>query len=233
MADDLEVSERRGFAMRKDKKELVTRLLSSFLFIPMIMLMCLVPYWLFCALTAVVYVAIGFEIFSRKIQGHLLIRILAAVICLGGMIAFTYCRKELGVRGCVFLIFTSSFTDIGGYCFGKAFGRAKLCPSISPNKTWAGLFGGILLANIACYCLDGLFMPLYKNEFLSPNMYNFVMVQYIILSSIAGDLAESFFKRKINVKDTGAVFPGHGGFLDRLDSLVFASMSLALSVLFF
>jgi phosphatidate cytidylyltransferase len=233
MVDNVEVSGKRITAVRKDRKELVTRLISSFLFIPMILLMCLVPYWLFCGLTAIVYAAIVFEIFSKKIQGHFAIKLLAAAVCFCGMIAFMYCRRAFGVLGCVFLIFTSSFTDIGGYCFGKAFGGPKLCPKISPNKTWAGLCGGIILANIACYCLEELFLPLYKDELLSLNMYNFVMVQYIILFSIAGDLLESFFKRKIDVKDMGSMFPGHGGFLDRLDSLIFSSIALALSAVFF
>ncbi|MDR3151305.1 MAG: phosphatidate cytidylyltransferase [Holosporaceae bacterium] len=233
MADSMEVSEKQMIAVRKDRKELLTRLLSSFLFIPMILLMCLVPYWLFCGLTAIVYVAIVFEIFSKKIHGHLAIRIAAGAVCFCGILAFMYCRRTLGVLGCVFLIFTSSFTDIGSYCFGKAFGGPKLCPKISPNKTWAGLCGGIILANIACYCLEELFLPMYGGELPSLNMYNFVMVQYIILSSVVGDLLESLFKRKINVKDTGAIFPGHGGFLDRLDSLIFSSITLALSVVFF
>ncbi|MDR3180278.1 MAG: phosphatidate cytidylyltransferase [Holosporaceae bacterium] len=215
------------------KKELMRRLFSSILFIPVIAIVCFVPYGVLCGLSLVVLGAIIREIFSTKIKGKYGLRIMVGVVCLGGICGFTYCRKVLGISACIFLICASSFTDIGAYCFGKAIGGPKLCPKVSPNKTWAGLWGGIILANIACYCLRNLFFALPKTSERFVDLYSLPLLQYVIISSVVGDLLESFFKRKIGVKDMGSTFPGHGGFLDRLDSLVVASIALALKVAFF
>ncbi len=106
--------------------------------------------------------------------------------------------------------------DSFAYLVGKSIGRTKLFPSISPKKTWEGTLGGLVFALIAAY-----FMSLYE-----PNIS---MMQWLILATVVvitgsiGDLIESKFKRAAGVKDSGAILPGHGGMLDRLDSLVFAA----------
>jgi phosphatidate cytidylyltransferase len=110
-------------------------------------------------------------------------------------------------------------------------GGPKLCPKVSPNKTWAGFCGGIILANISFYCLHSLFLQLSSGSafFRKNDVFgDFSVVQIIILSSIVGDLLESSFKRRIAVKDMGDLFPGHGGVMDRLDSLIFASIVFVL-----
>lgn len=224
--------EENNLSVGGSRKELMQRLVSSILFIPLIAIVCFVPCGILCALSLAVYIAIGREIFFIKGKGKYTIRIIAALACLAGMGGFIYCRKVLGASACIFLICASSFTDIGAYCFGKAIGGPKLCPKISPNKTWAGFWGGIILANIACYCLRNLFFALPGAEGFI-NLYSLVTVQYVIIFSVAGDLLESLFKRKIAVKDMGNTFPGHGGFLDRLDSLIVASIALALKVALF
>jgi phosphatidate cytidylyltransferase len=135
----------------------------------------------------------------------------------------------MGQASCVFLICISSFTDIGAYSSGKLLRGPKLCPKISPNKTWAGFWGGIIFANIGFFCLDGAFFQFSTEKaFLGARIIDFWTVQLIILSSVAGDLLESWFKRAIRVKDMGDLFPGHGGILDRLDSLLLASIVLAI-----
>jgi phosphatidate cytidylyltransferase len=124
----------------------------------------------------------------------------------------------------------SSFSDIGAYAFGKILMGPKLCPKISPQKTWAGFWGGILLANVGFFALKNtllLFAPL--GCFGSGDFWDLWTVQAVILASVAGDLSESRFKRALGVKDMGDWFPGHGGFLDRLDSLLAASAALALT----
>ncbi|GHT91343.1 hypothetical protein FACS1894122_03600 [Alphaproteobacteria bacterium] len=216
--------------------ELVSRLLSSLLFVPVIVLMCLVKdeyISIFCLFSFATYAAILKEICARSINGKYLLRSVAAVVCFMGIFAFVYCRKVLGVSGCIFLISVSSFTDIGAYCFGKVIGGPKLCPRISPKKTWAGFLGGIIMANMACYSLDGLFFSVSNTNAAFSCIYNLATIQYVIIFSIFGDLLESFFKRKISVKDMGNIFPGHGGVLDRLDSLIVASIALALMVILF
>jgi phosphatidate cytidylyltransferase len=206
-----------------EKKEFIWRLSSSFLFILIVILLFLVPYRAFFLLCWGTYIAMVYEIFSPKIRGKMLLRVLAAIICFGGIQSFIYCRDFLGQQGCVFLICISSFADIGAYSFGKILKGPKLCPKISPQKTWAGFWGGIFFANVISFCLKGTVFPTGKNLVM-----DFWTIQMVILASIAGDLLESWFKRKIKVKDMGDLFPGHGGFLDRLDSLLLASIVLAL-----
>ena len=103
-------------------------------------------------------------------------------------------------------------TDVGGYVFGKIFKGRKLS-RISPNKTYSGLFGSYLLSVI-------ISLYLFKNIYEISELVLFSL----IISSIsqAGDLFISFLKRKAKLKDTGSIFPGHGGMLDRFDGLIFA-----------
>lgn len=104
-------------------------------------------------------------------------------------------------------------TDIGGYVFGKTIGGPKLAPKISPNKTWAGAIGGLVLTILV---LD--------NVGIGPNKGFLFYLLISLFSVIAqlGDLFESWVKRKFKVKDSGSILPGHGGMLDRLDSLIAA-----------
>ncbi len=108
-------------------------------------------------------------------------------------------------------------TDIGAYLFGCAIRGPKLAPSISPKKTWAGFFGGLILATIIGYIVALMFGARSSSVtiLLSP-----------VLSGVsqAGDLFESYFKRRSGVKESGDLIPGHGGVLDRIDGLVFAGI---------
>jgi CDP-diglyceride synthetase len=208
------------------KRDFFVRLLFSLAFIPVVTGMYFLSFDFFCVLCLCALGIIAKEIFSSKIAGKIFLRIVAFILCISGILSFIYCRKILGVNGYIFLICITSFTDIGAYCFGKTLKGPKLCPKISPNKTWAGLIGGVLSANVACYCLKA--HSAINNEFLSKTSYDLVIVQFIIFASIIGDLLESSFKRRISVKDMGTLFPGHGGMLDRLDSLIFASIVFAM-----
>lgn len=207
-------------------KELSARVSSSVLFVPIIGIVCFAPFWAFCLLCFVAFAAITREVMFSGIGNRRILRVFALIICIIGICSFVYCRKVYGVPGCVFLICITSFTDIGAYCIGKIFKGPKLCQKISPQKTWAGFFGGILFANIAYYFIKGLFLrsSLGSELLMSTIINNFIIVQLMIFSSIAGDLLESSFKRCIGVKDVGNLFPGHGGMLDRFDSLILASI---------
>jgi phosphatidate cytidylyltransferase len=102
-------------------------------------------------------------------------------------------------------------TDIGAYFAGRRFGRKKLAPTISPNKTVAGLYGGVAAAALlggAWVLLRGLGLPL------------LVLAPIYAACAQGGDLFESWMKRSAGVKDSGKLLPGHGGVLDRLDGLV-------------
>jgi phosphatidate cytidylyltransferase len=102
-------------------------------------------------------------------------------------------------------------TDIGAYFVGRAFGRTKLAPTISPGKTVAGLYGGVAAATI----LGGLWVL-----FRGLGHPLLVLAPVFAASAQGGDLFESWMKRRAGVKDSGSWLPGHGGILDRLDGLV-------------
>ena len=108
--------------------------------------------------------------------------------------------------------------DIGAYFSGRAFGRRKLAPQISPGKTWAGAYGA-LVAGVAATMLGGwlLHVPAARLPGLA------LLAIVTVGASIVGDLFESLMKRHAQVKDSGTMVPGHGGLLDRLDS-VFAAL---------
>lgn len=106
-------------------------------------------------------------------------------------------------------------TDTFALLFGKTIGGPKLAPKLSPKKTWAGLFGGMFGALM----ITGLFM--YGLPQVSPSLYAWAAGLSVI--GQVGDLFESKFKRKFDVKDSGALIPGHGGILDRMDSFLFAA----------
>lgn len=108
--------------------------------------------------------------------------------------------------------------DTGAYFTGRQFGRHKLAPRYSPKKTWEGLFGGLVMSVIGA-----LLMNLVFKESLGPH---WLIITAAIMGGVAGvlgDLVESNFKRFAQVKDSGTIFPGHGGFLDRSDSIIFAA----------
>jgi phosphatidate cytidylyltransferase len=112
--------------------------------------------------------------------------------------------------------------DIGAYFAGKKFGRVKLAPAISPGKTWEGVVGGLIAVSILA-AIGGS----WANEGLA------VLIPFCIaiaLLSIVGDLTVSMFKRDAGVKDSGKLFPGHGGLLDRIDSVMAASTLFATGI---
>lgn len=134
-----------------------------------------------------------------------------AVVCRGGefsgllMVAF-------------FCIIWAS--DVGAYCFGMLFGQKswskKMCPSISPKKSWAGFWGGLLMAMLAGAILywTGLFaFPIWHCLIVAALMHGM---------GVLGDLFESLWKRSTGIKDSGNIIPGHGGLMDRFDSALFA-----------
>jgi phosphatidate cytidylyltransferase len=106
--------------------------------------------------------------------------------------------------------------DSAAYVVGKNFGKQKLFPSISPKKTVEGFLGGLFFA-----CISSYFIALYT-ETLNFNYWLILAIIVSVLGTI-GDLIESKFKRQAGVKDSGVIMPGHGGLLDRLDSIIFAS----------
>ncbi|MDF2535698.1 MAG: phosphatidate cytidylyltransferase [Bacillales bacterium] len=123
--------------------------------------------------------------------------------------------REIGLDYLLHVMFLIWASDIGAYQFGRKLGKHKLWPTISPNKTIEGFFGGMLSATIVSLCF----------YFLSDLDYTFIQFVLfgIVIASVGtfGDLVQSAYKRHYGVKDSGNLLPGHGGILDRFDSLMY------------
>ncbi len=126
----------------------------------------------------------------------------------------------------VFLFILIWAYDSGAYLFGITFGKHRLFERISPKKSWEGFFGGWFLSAVLAVALHQL-LPIYKL------MYLLLIATVVTITGTFGDLVESMIKRNIGVKDSGKFLPGHGGLLDRFDSIVFASPFVYLIVQFF
>jgi phosphatidate cytidylyltransferase len=122
---------------------------------------------------------------------------------------FGMLRKELTLLTFLLLSIFDSFSQISG----QLIGRTKLLPQVSPGKTWEGFAGGTFVAIISAFLLKGLY-----EEGSTPELFIFTIG--IVFFAFAGDMLSSLFKRKYNVKDFNNIIPGHGGFLDRFDSLI-------------
>ncbi len=132
------------------------------------------------------------------------------------MATFVLLRDVEQGRSWVFIGILGTFAvDTGAYAVGVLFGRHKLAPNISPSKTWEGAIGGLAAGIAAILLLNQLFDTGVATNTLLP----FAIAAPPV--AIAGDLLESWLKRRMGVKDTSGLLPGHGGFLDRLDSLLF------------
>jgi len=121
----------------------------------------------------------------------------------------------LGAEWLLFVLVLVTAADSGAYFTGRRFGRVKLAPRVSPGKTWEGVFGGLVAGCIAAWA-GALWFGLPVPAFL-------VLAVAVIVFAIVGDLLESQLKRSAGVKDSGTLFPGHGGMLDRIDSLTAAA----------
>ena len=121
-----------------------------------------------------------------------------------------------GGRGLLlFLVFLTEINDVMQFTWGKLFGAHKIIPKVSPNKTWEGFIGGVISTTIIGYFL----------HFLTPltDVQALLISFAIAISGFVGDIVMSSIKRDLGVKDTGAAIPGHGGILDRIDSLAYTA----------
>lgn len=119
-------------------------------------------------------------------------------------------------RSLLFILFvTVSAHDTGSYIVGHLFGKHKIAQLISPGKTWEGFFGGYL------FVCTALWFALWELGDRKPLRFILLFSLIICCTSLLGDLFESLLKRRANVKDSGTILPGHGGFLDRFDGIMF------------
>ena len=133
-----------------------------------------------------------------------------------------YLQDGNGRELVVFVLLLAWAADIGAYFAGRHFGKLRLAPVVSPNKTWEGVLGG-LVAGVLVALAGRAWFGLPALGFLS-------LCIAAVLVSVVGDLLESMFKRQQGLKDSGSLLPGHGGMLDRIDSLTSSVPLLALGL---
>jgi phosphatidate cytidylyltransferase len=158
------------------------------------------------------------------------------LFCFG---AFLYLGKIFGAGHVLCLVLAVWASDIGAYFAGKTFGGPKMAPSISPNKTWSGLVGGMLASGalIVSYALwIGPYLTSQMGKSMMVGEYNSVPALFAVGAGVTiagqiGDLIESSQKRKSGLKDSSNLIPGHGGILDRIDALLLASPYFLLSMM--
>ncbi len=182
-------------------------------------------WWVFAFILVLVFPKIS----SSLINNVFLMAIVGWLMLLPTWVALTGVRS-IGIavdfhRGSSLLLFSLCLVwaaDTGAFIAGKAFGKHKLAPHVSPKKTWEGVIGGALLAILVAIISSHLLSIPHKQL---PALA--LMVVIIVSYSVIGDLTESIFKRLAGVKDSGNILPGHGGVLDRIDGLT-AVMPLCL-----
>ncbi|MBN1900915.1 phosphatidate cytidylyltransferase [Candidatus Sumerlaeota bacterium] len=150
----------------------------------------------------------------------------AATVMFGGLyiglpmgLGLIILKKPEGYLLLGMLLAINFFTDIGAYVIGSSFGKHKLCPHISPKKTVEGSIGGFIFAVGAALICHLIFYLMKKSLFSLPEILG--LGAFFGMASQMGDLMESIYKRDAGVKDSGWIIPGHGGVLDRIDSLLF------------
>ncbi len=162
-----------------------------------------------------IIIAFGFyELFQLfrshgyQFKGFFLGSLFIFVLLAAGFYRFTGLQKELILFSFLILSIFDSFSQITGQLWGKR----KILPKISPNKTLGGLAGGFIVAMVSALLLHNLYAK--------PPFELLVMAAGVVVFAFAGDLAASLYKRKYHVKDYSNLIPGHGGVLDRFDSLI-------------
>ena len=136
-------------------------------------------------------------------------------------------RPDDGAYWVLTFVATVALIDSAGYLFGRVFGKHKLAPGVSPKKTWEGLLASIVLGSATAITLTMFLLQ-------GPWWVGLILAAAIILAAVFGDLAESLIKRDLGVKDMSKLLPGHGGMMDRLDSMLPASlMTYLVMVVFF
>lgn len=165
--------------------------------------------WVFASMLIFVSIA---RLQSLK---HKIVQFYIAVIVLGPLWISAIVLHQLDRTMLFYLIMLVCFADTGAYFVGSRYGRTKLLPSVSPKKSVEGLVGGLIVGSVA-----GLgVMLFFPHLTVLKTILWLIFGLFLIIMSVVGDLFESLMKRLNDTKDSGMLLPGHGGMLDRVDSL--------------
>ncbi|MCK5284439.1 MAG: phosphatidate cytidylyltransferase [Alphaproteobacteria bacterium] len=197
------------------------RVFSAFVMIPVVLFAIYSGGWLFTGLLIVCAFITLYELvrLSLRVRRSYFYIVLGLIYILLAMLSCYQIRIEYGVSLSFLFVFMVWISDSGAYFVGKTFGGSKLAKTISPNKTWSG-YAGALFFPAVFVCVYLLFLNGFGDFSFYFLMRAFILGVLIGISGQAGDLLVSWFKRFVNVKDTGDIIPGHGGILDRIDSMM-------------
>ena len=206
---------------------LQARLVSGFLLGPVVLALIYIGGWPFLLMVGLATFIAGYE--WLKLSQHLPhshIHALAGLVYIAFGFWCTFALRDThGIAVAYLLIGSIWFSDIGAYFAGKIIGGPKLAKHISPNKTWAGFAGAVISPGLFFILFIALYMVFMHIEQPALNIFlsAFGIGAVIGVTGQAGDLLVSWFKRRAAVKDTGDIIPGHGGLLDRVDSMLLAA----------
>ncbi|MDR1475594.1 MAG: phosphatidate cytidylyltransferase [Holosporales bacterium] len=199
-------------------KELKQRVVSSLIFSTVVAYPIYAGGIWTCLLSAVAGGLCVFEVLrcAKHFRQFLFVRTCAIIYILFGSTAFALLRDQFGLWATSFLIVATYLTDTFSFISGRVIGGPKLCPGISPKKTVSGFLCGVICSTAASYSFAFLFMD--------KQLRCMILSMILALVSTVGDLYISFIKRRFGIKDFGDLIPGHGGMLDRLDSVMLTSV---------
>ena len=205
---------------------LKTRLLSALVLIPIAIFIIYSPSVIFSAFVIASAILMAFEwnTIAKSEEENNMWKILGLIYILLPTVSLTYIKSTENGSDVVLWTFLIVWaTDIAGLLVGKTIGGPKLAPTISPNKTWSGLIGGVLAS---------MFVALLTSVIFKESASFFIIFGGILaVVEQIGDLIESKFKRTFGVKDSGNLIPGHGGIMDRLDGLTLVAPVVAIVLL--
>ena len=173
--------------------------------------------WLIFTVVASILVLIGWRIVGKR--DGMIMSIMGSIFVMSWVpfmisLALLLYREESGAGKVLMILLMAIGNDTWGYIAGVLWGKHPMAPKISPKKTWEGFAGsmvGSLIVGIICSMVIG-----------DPWWYGIIVAIFLVIASTVGDLGESMVKREIGIKDMSNLLPGHGGVMDRLDSIVFA-----------
>jgi phosphatidate cytidylyltransferase len=191
------------------------RIATALVLVPVVVYLVLwAPEWALIAALAIVGI-LAFIEYKRIVGQAFSPALLAGILYIFGPLALAIFLKRIDPNWLMFALLLSWAGDTVAMYVGKSIGRHKLAPVISPNKTWEGAYGSIAGAMLA----GGIYA-----HYLIPSAPLTIALLFAAIGNIAGqlgDLFESMLKRRANIKDSGTSLPGHGGWLDRIDSMLF------------
>ena len=208
------------------KSELLKRIITSIVIFSILLLVLINSKFHLIIFLSIFYLISFYEIYKNS--NSLKFTIISNILLLIAFYSFYYLRGDSN-KELIFLcwaLFTTFLSDIGGYVFGKTFGGKKLT-KISPNKTYSGALGSLFFSLFSLPILVFI-----QKDFLNEILINFLQLNFFIFTLLTslvaqmGDITVSYWKRRFKIKDTGKIFPGHGGVLDRIDGLIFVLIFL-------